>query len=132
MSGPLLDRIDLHVEVPPVPYQDLARAGLAEPSAAVRARVAEARRREGRNPGGAPNARATSAAARELCRLDDEGRSLMERAVSALGLSTRAHDRSLRVARTIADLAGSDRIRRDDLAEAIKYSGMGRPFSFMG
>ncbi len=126
VSGPLLDRIDLHVEVPAVPYSDISVEQTGENSPAIRRRVIEARERQAARGGPGCNARMTPALMRRHCVLDAKGRSLMERAVSKLGLSARAHDRVLKVARTIADLAGSDRIARDHLAEAIQYRGLDR------
>jgi len=126
VSGPLLDRIDLHVEVPAVPYSAISVEQTGEGSPAIRRRVNEARERQAARGGSGCNARMTPALMRRHCVLDAEGRSLMERAVSKLGLSARAHDRVLKMARTIADLAGSERIARDHLAEAIQYRGLDR------
>jgi magnesium chelatase family protein len=129
ISGPLLDRLDLHVDVPAVPAAALPGAGSAEPSRAVRERVVAARRRqeERRGRGGARvNARLKGAALRRACAVDEEGRRLLAAAVERLGLSARAHDRILRVARTIADLEGSDAIRIVHLAEAVQYRALDR------
>ena len=133
ISGPLLDRIDLHVDVPAVPSEALPAAGTAEPSSAVRKRVwaARERQRERAAQGGAPvvpgvNARLKGAALRRTCVVDDAGRRLLTEAVEKLGLSARAHDRILRVARTIADLEGSERILTAHLAEAAQYRALDR------
>jgi magnesium chelatase family protein len=124
ISGPLLDRLDLHVAVPAVPWKELARSPAPEPSAAIRGRVLAARARaaarcpEVRDFRNAdlPAARIESAAA-----LDAAGRRLAESAVSRLGLSVRGLHRALRVARTIADLEGAEGVTAAHLAEAISY-----------
>lgn len=126
ISGPLLDRMDLHVDVPAVPYQDLSREEAAESSASVRGRVEACRARQlGRN-GGVPNARLRPPQLRRWCRPDAEGAEMMRMAMSDHGLSARAHDRILKVARTIADLAASDEISSMHLAEAIQYRSLDR------
>jgi magnesium chelatase family protein len=121
LSGPVADRIDLRVDVPRLERDELLSEAPAEPSATVRARVAAAREvaRARDQPG--PNAGLGPAAARRAAALDGEGRSLLGLAVERLGLSARGYDRVLRVGRTIADLAGSERVRADHLAEAIGY-----------
>ena len=126
VSGPLLDRIDLHVEVPAVAYKEMSEEEPGESSAAVRARVVATRNRQRGRSEGFCNARLPSALIRKHCELDAAGRRLMEQAMSKLGLSARGHDRVLKVARTIADLAGSVRIGRDHLAEAIQYRTLDR------
>jgi magnesium chelatase family protein len=126
VSGPLLDRIDIHVEVPRVPYEDMSRQLPAEPSAAIRARVEAARRRQRDRLDGGSNAGMTTKMLRDLCALDDAGRQVLGTAVARLHLSARAHDRILRVARTIADLSGADRIGTGHLAEAIGYRSLDR------
>src|SRR5437867_3839693 len=129
-SGPLLDRIDLHVEVPRVPVAALADdAPPEEPSAAVRARVeaARARQRARLGPRAIPqNAHIPGREVRRLCRIGPAGRRLLEAASERLGLSARAYTRILRVARTIADLAGEDEITTSHLAEAIQYRSLDR------
>jgi magnesium chelatase family protein len=124
ISGPLLDRIDLQVEVPAVAPGRLADPG-GEPSAAVRRRVGAARERQ--RARGAENARLRGAALRRHCAPDGRGRELLVRAAERLGLSARAHDRILRVARTLADLEGAERVGPDHLLEAIQYRALDRP-----
>ncbi|WP_418983508.1 YifB family Mg chelatase-like AAA ATPase [Alistipes sp.] len=130
ISGPLMDRIDLHVEVTPVPAAALADAAPGEPSAAVRERVVRARAvQEERFRGAAgvhTNALMNPALLREHCRLDAASATLLERAMERLSLSARAYDRILKVARTIADLAGRERIEAADVAEAIGYRSLDR------
>jgi magnesium chelatase family protein len=126
VSGPLLDRIDLHVEVPRVPVATLtAELRGGEPSAAIAARVAAARARQlGRR--GVLNAHLPGRDVRRACRLGDDGRRLLEAATLRLGLSARAYTRILRVARTIADLADAPAVTTSHLAEAIQYRGLDR------
>jgi magnesium chelatase family protein len=126
VSGPLLDRIDIHVEVPRVPYEDMSRQLPAEPSASIRARVEAARRRQRDRLDGGSNAGMTTKMLRDVCALDDAGRQVLGAAVARLHLSARAHDRILRVARTVADLSGADRIGTGHLAEAIGYRSLDR------
>jgi magnesium chelatase family protein len=129
ISGPLLDRIDLHIDVPAVPPSALPLAGTAEPSGAVRARVVRAREvQRGRRArgGAAVNGRLRGSALRRACAIDAAGRQLLHDAVEKLGLSARAHDRILRVARTIADLEGANRIATPHLAEAVQYRALDR------
>ena len=130
VSGPLLDRIDLHVEVTPVPFDDLRRREDAEPSAAVRGRVEAARERQAERFEGVAgrycNAQLTAPEVRRWCRLDDAGQALLKAALTRLGLSARAHDRILKVARTIADLAGAEAVDAAHVAEAIQYRSLDR------
>jgi magnesium chelatase family protein len=135
ISGPLLDRIDLHLEVPPVSYRDLAaRAG--ETSATVRARVAAAQRlqrerfREVRadNRPVFLNAHMEGKLLKEHCPLDKDSARLLEAAINRLGLSARAHDRILKVARTIADLEGAAQLDSKHIAEAIQYRTLDRNY----
>jgi len=126
VSGPLLDRIDIHVEVPRLPYEDMSRHEPAESSAAVRARVEAARMRQRVRLDGRANAAMHAKELRQCCALGDECRNVLGSAVARLHLSARAHDRILRVARTIADLTGADRIEAEHLAEAIGYRGLDR------
>ncbi|HET6923294.1 MAG TPA: YifB family Mg chelatase-like AAA ATPase, partial [Anaeromyxobacteraceae bacterium] len=125
LSGPLLDRVDLHVPVPAVPASALAEAGSGEPSAAARERVERARELQmGR--AGVPNARLRGAALRRHASPDAAGRALLAAAVDQLGLSARAHERILRVARSIGDLEGAEAIQAHHLAEAIQYRALDR------
>ena len=122
ISGPLLDRIDLIVEVPALDYEELKRRSPAEPSAAIKKRVDAAREIQRRRFGGeGTNARMDVKELRACCALDGESDRLMKDAFEALGLSARSYDRILRVARTIADLAGSENIAPEHVAEAIQY-----------
>jgi magnesium chelatase family protein len=125
ISGPLLDRVDLHVDVPAV-APGLLGAGGATASAAVRERVERAREAQSAR-GVRCNARLRGGALRRHCALDDAGRRLLHAAVERLGLSARAHDKVLRVARTIADLEGAERVRTEHVAEAIQYRALDRP-----
>ncbi len=124
ISGPLLDRIDIHVEVPRVDYNKLTDDRRGEPSAAVRERVEQAREMQRRRFAGTPltcNADMGPTDIREYCRLDEGGRALVRAAMQQLHMSARAFHRILKVARTIADLAGSEQIETAHLAEAIQY-----------
>ena len=118
LSGPILDRIDLRVHVPRVPYERLRDASPAEPSAAVRARVMAARERM-RARSGRPNAELGAIGLRRHCRLDDAADELIGAAMRSRRLSPRAYHRLLRVARTAADLAGRERISVDDVGTAL-------------
>lgn len=120
LSGPLLDRIDMHVAVPPVPREDLLAEPRGEPSATVRARVAAARTVAVTRQG-TPNAALAGAALEAHCALDDAGRALLGAAITRLDLSARALPRLLRLARTIADLAGAAALAPAHVAEAIGY-----------
>ncbi len=126
ISGPLLDRIDLHIEVPAVPYRELRGKDEGVSSAETRARVERAR--------SVQSARGTAQFAvpvrklRKLCALDDAGERTLEMAVRRLGLSARAHDRILKVARTVADLDQTDRISAKHLAEAVQYRSLDRNY----
>ena len=124
ISGPLLDRIDIHIEVPRVEYEKLSDDRLGEPSAAIRERVETARERQRSRLEGTAlltNADMGPAEVRLYCPLDDAGRSLLRAAMQQLQMSARAYHRILKLARTIADLAGSDKIQTVHLAEAIQY-----------
>lgn len=124
ISGPLLDRIDIHVEVPRVDYEKLIDEQPGEPSAAIRARVERAREVQRARFFGTPlncNADMGPGELRQFCPLDEAGRSLVRAAMQQLGMSARAFHRILKLARTIADLEGSERIETAHLAEAIQY-----------
>jgi magnesium chelatase family protein len=131
LSGPLLDRIDLHIEVPALPYDQLSGTAKAETSAEIRARVNQARAiqlkrlRAFASPAYC-NAQMGPKEMREFCALDEAGHATLRLAVERLGLSARAHDRILKVARTVADLAGSELIKVQHLGEAIQYRGLDR------
>jgi magnesium chelatase family protein len=128
LSGPLLDRIDLHVEVPVLPYRDLAQTEPGESTAAVRDRVALARERQAAR-GPAWNARLTSARLAAVAPLDGACHALLERAVVRFGLSARAVTRIRRVARTIADLDGAVAVAAAHLAEALQYRVLDQPLN---
>ena len=123
ISGPLLDRIDIVVEVPAVKFEDLRQRAEAEPSVAVKQRVNEARKIQNQRFGfgGMCNARMGPGEMRRFCGLDEACAQLMKDAFEALGLTARSYDRILRVARTIADLDGSQEIQPQHIAEAIQY-----------
>ncbi|NPA91519.1 MAG: YifB family Mg chelatase-like AAA ATPase [Chloroflexi bacterium] len=125
LSGPLLDRIDIYIDVPRVPYEKLADDRRGEPSEVIRERVTMARERQLRrfrdHPRCMTNADMGPTEVREYCRLDDEGRALLATAVKQMNLSARAYHRVLKLARTIADLADRDEIQVTDLAEALQY-----------
>lgn len=130
ISGPLLDRIDMVVEVPPLDFEELSRRPDGESSAEIKKRVDAAREIQRRRFGGkaACNAQMEPAQISEFCELGAEGKELMRGAFDALGLTARSYDRILRVARTIADLDGSGEILPAHLAEAVQY----RTYSFAG
>ena len=123
ISGPLLDRIDIHIEVPRVEYEKLSDERLGEPSAAIQERVEAARERQRQRFDGTgllSNADMGPAEVRDHCRVDEGGRSLLRAAMQQLQMSARAYHRILKLSRTIADLAGSDSIETAHLAEAIQ------------
>jgi magnesium chelatase family protein len=124
VPGSLLDRVDLHVEVPRLEYEKLANSRPGEPSAAIRARVAEARARQRERFQGLPietNGEMGPAEVHRFCQVDEAGHALLRAAMRQLNLSARGYHRILKVARTIADLAGSERLHVAHLAEAIQY-----------
>lgn len=130
ISGPLLDRIDIHIEVVPVPFDKLSEAKVSENSHAVRARVVAARKiqatRFAKNHGVHCNAQMNSKLLRKYCEIDAAGQAIMKTAMEKLGLSARAYDRILKVSRTIADLDASEHIKTEHLAEAIQYRSLDR------
>jgi magnesium chelatase family protein len=131
ISGPLLDRIDLHIQVPAVKYKELAEDEKSEESAAIRERILAARQSQSRRlePFGIfCNAQMTPRTLRRFCKLDGESEKLMENAITRLGLSARAYDRILRVSRTIADLEGAEKIQARHVAEAIQYRTLDRTY----
>ncbi len=124
ISGPLLDRIDIHVQVPRVDYEKLSGDRLGEPSAVIRQRVESSRKLQQQRfegTGLACNAEMHPAEVRKFCILDESGRSLMKSAMNQMQLSARAYHRILKLARTIADLAGCEAITTPHLAEALQY-----------
>ncbi len=129
ISGPLLDRIDIHIEVTPVAFDELAEERKSENSSAVRDRVIQARVIQEERYKDQPihsNAQIASRDLRTLCQIDDAGQALLKKAMERLGLSARAYDRILKVARTIADMDSSEAITTQHLAEAIQYRSLDR------
>jgi magnesium chelatase family protein len=126
ISGPLLDRIDLHVEVPAVPYKELRDKRGGRTSGEMRANVGAARRIQHQR--GFYNAQIPHAHLRTLCALDEAGERTLEMAVRRMGLSARAHDRILKVARTIADLDSTEGVSAKHLAEAVQYRSLDRTY----
>jgi magnesium chelatase family protein len=130
ISGPLLDRIDLHVEVTPVNFSELSSDRKAEKSEGIRERVINAReiqiKRFGDRPDLHANAQMSPQMVREICKIDAAGQALLKKAMEKLGLSARAYDRILKVSRTIADLADSEDIKLEHLAEAIHFRSLDR------
>ena len=133
ISGPLLDRIDIQVEVSSLSYEELSSAAPGESSAVVRERVETARNfaRKRYQKAGVPvgsNAALSPGGVRAFCALDEEGDAILRSAYEGLGLSARGHDRILRVARTIADLEGSEQIGALHVAEAIQLRSLDRKY----
>ena len=131
ISGPLLDRIDIHVEVPAVRYKELSDESCGDTSASIRERVERARqlqvqRFKNGSKGIFCNAQMLPSHLRRFCKVDAEGARLLEMVVDKLGMSARAYDRILKVARTIADLDGESEIRPVHLSEAIQYRALDR------
>jgi magnesium chelatase family protein len=133
ISGPLLDRIDIHIDVPAVAFNELRGRGVepGEPSEAIRDRVIRAREVQlsrFNGDGVYSNSGMTPAQIRTHCALDADSETLLERAMNKQGLSARAHDRILKVARTIADLASSETIDPGHISEAINYRSLDRNY----
>ena len=130
ISGPLLDRIDLQIEIAPLSFDEMSQTTASEPSTAIRERVVKARQRQEERYRDHPlihcNAQMTSAQIREYCQLDDRSMRVLRNAMSKLDLSARAYDRILKVARTIADYEGLDQITSTHIAEAISYRNLDR------
>lgn len=130
VSGPLLDRIDLHVEVTPVNFDELSSLRKSEDSETIRIRVIKAREMQSRRFADHPhihaNAQMSPQMVRDVCTITDAGQLLLKKAMGKLGLSARAYDRILKVARTIADLGLSDDIKLEHLAEAIHFRSLDR------
>jgi len=131
ISGPLLDRIDIHIEVPPLTYQELGSERGGEASSVIWERVSVCRREQQERYWTARiccNAQLGTKGLKEFCTLDHESRLLLQNAIGRLGLSVRAYDRIIKVARTIADLADSGQIGPEHIAEAIQYRSLDREF----
>jgi magnesium chelatase family protein len=130
VSGPLLDRIDLHVEVPPVKFHEMSGERTGETSAQIRERVVAARqiqlKRFAHKPKITCKARLGPKELKEYCALDDSTKELLKNAMADLNFSARAYDRILKVARTIADLAASEKILSEHISEAIQYRTLDR------
>jgi magnesium chelatase family protein len=133
ISGPLLDRIDMHVEVPAVPYKDLMQDYAAEASESIRRRVANARQIQADRLSRTKiycNAQMSSRHIKRHCQVDDASCRLLESAIDKLGLSARAYNRILKIARTIADLDAKANISSDHISEAIQYRNLDRSKQF--
>jgi len=130
ISGPLLDRIDLHIDVEKVSFDELSARRKGESSAEIRKRVVEAREIQDRRFMGINavycNAQMNTKLARKICRIDDAGEKMLKKAMNSLGLSARAFDRILKVSRTIADLDHAESIQSRHIAEAIQYRSLDR------
>lgn len=130
ISGPLLDRIDIHVEVTPVAFDEMIRDRPAESSKTIRERVIKAREFQGERFGSTPyifsNSMMPSKLVKQVCIINTAGKTLLRTAIEKLGLSARAYTHILKVSRTIADLAGSREIKVEHLAEAIQYRTLDR------
>lgn len=131
VSGPLLDRLDIHIEVPPVDYAQLSKSEVGESSAEIRLRVNEARKiqiERFKGTGVSCNAKMTSSQTRKYCILSEKASKTLEISFERLGLSARAYDKILKVARTIADLDASQNIENEHILEAIQYRSLDRKF----
>lgn len=131
ISGPLLDRIDIHIEVKSVKYDDLSNEALEESSVDIKERVNKAREiqiNRYKNDGIFSNSELTPELIKKYCKLDEESKLLLKNAFESLGFSARAHDRVLKLARTIADLDGKDSINSTHIAEAILYRNLDRKY----
>ncbi|MBQ2812565.1 MAG: ATP-binding protein, partial [Clostridia bacterium] len=131
VSGPLLDRLDIHIEVPPVDYDDLSATAKAESSAEIKKRVNAARAIQlDRLKGSAAscNAKMSPAQTKEFCVMTDSANLMLKNAFEKLGLSARAYDKILRVARTVADLDSSELIEAEHIGRAIRFRSLDRKF----
>ena len=129
VSGPLIDRIDLHVEVPPVPFRELRGGAPGTSSTELREQVLQAHEVQRKRFGAQSttlNAAMSSKQVRTHCEIDDVGEQVLKQALAEFGLSARAHDKILRVSRTIADLAGDVQVKPDHISEAIMYRRLDR------
>jgi magnesium chelatase family protein len=130
ISGPLLDRIDIHIEVPAVEFRDLSRAHTGEPSDAIRARIEAARAVQAERFLKEPHIRCNAAMSSRILKrhttLDEASRDMLEHAMDHMNFSARAHDRILKVARTLADLSGHSQISTDHLLEAVNFRTLDR------
>lgn len=130
VSGPLLDRIDLHIEVPAVKFREIAAERTGETSAQIRERVVHARRRQQERFAGRKsttcNARMSTKELKAYCALDESTLELLKMAMEEMKLSARAYDRILKVARTIADLTGAEKLSAEHVSEAIQYRSLDR------
>ncbi len=131
ISGPMLDRIDIHIEVPPVNYADLNSAGREETSAEIRARVNRARKMQHERYKGTEvtcNARLTPALLKKYCAMDEKASGYLQLAFDKLGMSARSYDRILKIARTVADLEGSEIIKREHIFSAISFRTLDKKY----
>ncbi len=131
VSGPLLDRLDIHIEVPQVEFEKLSSDEKSESSKDIKARVNAARKIQTKRFEGSTvtcNAKMTPTQTREFCKLDESSKKMLERCFETLGLSARAYDKILRIARTIADLDGSENIELNHITEAVQYRSLDRKF----
>ena len=131
ISGPLLDRIDIHIEVPPVPFRELSESAAGTSSKEMRASVVRARNHQDRRFAGVKtrvNGKMKPPEIRKFCKLDKNAEKLLKAAMEEMGLSARAHDKILRLGRTVADLADSKEIRAEHLSEAINYRTLDRNY----
>ena len=130
ISGPLLDRIDIHIEVPAIKYDQLAAGSSGDTSETIRDRVNAAREKQSHRfrdrKNILSNAHMGSREIRKFCRIDEQGQELLKQAITKLGLSARAYDRILKVGRTIADLEGEENILAEHVSEAIQYRSLDR------
>lgn len=133
VSGPLLDRLDLHIEVPPVNFENISSADLAETSNDIKSRVSEARKIQSQRYKGfdiSCNARIPSDLFHDICKLNDDAKSILKTAFENIGLSARAYNRILKISRTIADLDKKEEIKKEHMAEAIQYRSLDRKYWF--
>ena len=131
ISGPLLDRIDIHIEVPPVPFRELSDATNGTSSEEMREQVVNARKHQARRFSAVRtnvNGKMKPPEIRRFCKLNKDAEELLKSAMEEMGLSARAHDKILRIGRTIADLADSETIAAEHLSEAINYRTLDRNY----